>query len=155
MTIDVCAIANFVVVYKYIMKQKITNLSLLAVFMAVTTTFSMQVSAAPNTTKANTQINVTANGTATTSDCGTSILPCWTIPQLISNIILIMTAGVGILAVGAFVYAGILYTSSAGNPEQTKKAITMIRNTVLGIVAYALMYLILNFIVPGGVKITP
>lgn len=62
----------------------------------------------------------------------------------------ILTAGVGIAAVGGFVYAGILYTSSAGNPEQTKKAIEFIRNIVIGVVAYALMFAFLNFIIPGG-----
>lgn len=62
----------------------------------------------------------------------------------------ILTAGVGIAAVGGFVYAGILYTSSAGNPEQTKKAIEFIRNIVIGLVAYAVMFSFLNFIIPGG-----
>ncbi|TAL14695.1 hypothetical protein EPN95_02215 [Patescibacteria group bacterium] len=62
----------------------------------------------------------------------------------------ILTAGVGIAAVGGIVYGSILYTSSGGNAEQTKKAIDFIRNVIIGVVAYALMFAFLNFIVPGG-----
>jgi len=63
----------------------------------------------------------------------------------------IMTAGVGILAVGGIVYGSILYASAGDKAEQTKKAITTITNVVIGVVAYGLMYLILNFLVPGGI----
>jgi hypothetical protein len=63
----------------------------------------------------------------------------------------ILTAGVGIAAVGGIVYASILYTSAGDSTEQTKKAIEMIRNIVIGLVAYGLMYLVLNFLIPGGV----
>jgi hypothetical protein len=63
----------------------------------------------------------------------------------------IMTTGVGIAAVGGIVYASILYTSAGDSSEQTKKAIEMIRNVVIGLVAYGLMYLVLNFIIPGGI----
>lgn len=63
----------------------------------------------------------------------------------------ILTAGVGIAAVGGIVYASILYTSAGDSSEQTKKAIEMIRNVVIGLVAYGLMYLVLNFLIPGGI----
>lgn len=63
----------------------------------------------------------------------------------------IMTAGVGVLAVGGIVYGSILYTSAGDKAEQTKKAIGIITNVVIGIIAYALMYLVLNFLIPGGV----
>jgi hypothetical protein len=62
----------------------------------------------------------------------------------------ILTAGVGVVAVGGVVYAAILYTSAGGNQEQVKKAVGMITNIVIGILAYALMFALLNFIVPGG-----
>ncbi|HEU5121383.1 MAG TPA: hypothetical protein VFT59_00930 [Candidatus Saccharimonadales bacterium] len=63
----------------------------------------------------------------------------------------ILTAGVGIAAVGGIVYASILYTSAGDSTEQTKKAIEMIRNVVIGLVAYGLMYIVLNFLIPGGI----
>jgi len=57
---------------------------------------------------------------------------------------------VGIAAVGGIVYGSILYTTAAGNAEQVKKALEFIRNVVIGLVAYALMFALLNFIIPGG-----
>jgi amino acid transporter len=99
------------------------------------------------------------------ADCGgakTSIINCdqkagaknaedtgiWGLLLLILNI---MTAGVGILAVGGIVYGAILYTTSSQNADQTKKAKDIIRDVVIGIVAYATMYLLLNFLIPGGI----
>ena len=72
----------------------------------------------------------------------------WSILLLIINI---MTVGVGILAVAGIVYGSILYTSAGGSPYQVKKAKTVIINVVIGILAYLLMFSVLNFIIPGGV----
>ncbi len=63
----------------------------------------------------------------------------------------VMTAGIGIAAVGGIVYASILYASSSDSAEQTKKAKDIIRNVAIGLIAYAAMYILLNFIVPGGI----
>lgn len=63
----------------------------------------------------------------------------------------ILTASVGIAAVGGIVYGAILYTTAADSTEQTKKAIEIIRNVVIGLVAYGLMFIGLNFIIPGGI----
>ena len=63
----------------------------------------------------------------------------------------LMTAGVGIAAVGALVYAGVLYASAEGKSDQVAKAKQIITNTVVGIVVYALMFLVINWLVPGGV----
>lgn len=54
-----------------------------------------------------------------------------------------------IVAVAGTVYGGILYTTAGGNSEQTKKAISYIRNVIIGLIAWALMYAILNWLVPG------
>lgn len=63
----------------------------------------------------------------------------------------ILTAGVGVVAVGAIAYAGFLYTTAQSNAEQTKKALEMIRNTAIGLLLFAFMFAIINFLVPGGV----
>lgn len=63
----------------------------------------------------------------------------------------IMTAGVGILAVGGIVYGSALYASSADKPEQAKQGMQFIKNVVIGLVAYGLMYIMLNFLIPGGI----
>ena len=62
----------------------------------------------------------------------------------------ILTAGVGIAAIAGVVYGSILYTSAGGSAEQVKKAIGVITNVVIGVVAYALMFSFLNFLIPGG-----
>lgn len=99
------------------------------------------------------------------ADCGgakTSVINCdqkagaknaedtgiWGLLLLILNI---MTAGVGILAVGGIVYGAILYTTSSQNADQTKQAKDIIRNVVIGLVTYGAMYLLLNFLIPGGI----
>jgi len=72
----------------------------------------------------------------------------WQVLLLVLNI---MTGGVGVLAVAGIAYGGILYASSSDKPEQTKKGISVITNVVIGIIAYAFMFLLLNFLVPGGI----
>lgn len=63
----------------------------------------------------------------------------------------IMIALVGLAATGAIIYAGILYSSAGGNADMIAKAKKIIMNTVIGIVAFALMYLGLNWLIPGGI----
>lgn len=63
----------------------------------------------------------------------------------------LLTAGVGVLALGGIIYGAILYTSAGGSPEQVKKARTIFTNVAIGVIAFAGMFTLLNFIVPGGV----
>lgn len=63
----------------------------------------------------------------------------------------ILTVLVGVVAVAMIAFASFLYTTASGNAEQTKKAIDMIRNVVISLVIYALMWALLNWLVPGGV----
>jgi hypothetical protein len=101
---------------------------------------------------------------ASSDGCGgakTSIIKCsegagkttqdngvWALLMLTLNI---MTAGVGILAVGGIAYGAALYASSSDKPEQAKQGMTFIKNVVIGLVAYGLMYVLLNFLIPGGI----
>lgn len=71
----------------------------------------------------------------------------WALLILVLNI---LTAGVGIAAVGGIAYGAALYASSADKPEQAKAGMTFIKNVVIGLIAYALMFIILNFLIPGG-----
>lgn len=85
---------------------------------------------------------------ATTDNAGTTDnTAVWVLLKIIINI---LTGGIGLVAIAGIVYGSILYTSAAGNPEQVKKAMGIFTNVVIGIVAYVLMYAVLNFIVPGG-----
>lgn len=63
----------------------------------------------------------------------------------------ILTGLVGIAAVGGVIWAGVLYTSAGDKADQVKKAKTIIIDVVIGIIAYGLMFVALNWIVPGGV----
>lgn len=72
----------------------------------------------------------------------------WEILILVINI---LTAGVGVLALAGIVYGAVLYTSAGGNSEQVKKAKGVFMNVVIGVVAFAAMWALLNFLVPGGV----
>jgi hypothetical protein len=82
-------------------------------------------------------------GGSDTKKTGVFILLIW--------VLNIMTAGVGIAAVGALIYAGVLYASAGGGSEQIVKSKKIITDTVIGIIAYALMFLVINWLVPGGV----
>lgn len=62
----------------------------------------------------------------------------------------ILTAAVGVVAIGAFIYAGIIYSSASGNASQTAKAKEIIRNTLIGLVTFAAMAILLNYLIPGG-----
>ena len=73
------------------------------------------------------------------------------ISGLLIGFLRIMNVGVGIAAVGALIYAGILYSTASGDANKTAQAKTVITNVVIGILAYAVMGIALNFLVPGGI----
>lgn len=72
----------------------------------------------------------------------------WKLLLLVVNI---MTAGAAIAAVGGIVYGAVMYTTAGGNQEQVKKARGIITNVVIGVVAFAAMYALLQWLVPGGI----
>lgn len=71
--------------------------------------------------------------------------------KLLEWVINIMVAGVGILAVAGIVYGSILYTTAGGSQEQVKKAMGIFTNTAIGVIAFALMYVLLQWLILGGV----
>jgi hypothetical protein len=134
-------------------KQKVNN-----IIMAIGFAVGIFAFFAPNT------VSAVTTGTTGNNGCAvdTAIIKCDNVDvtkggtenngvwSLLLTGINILTAGVGIAAIGGIVYGSILYTSAGGNAEQTKKAIEFIRNVIIGVVAYAIMFSFLNFIVPGG-----
>ena len=99
------------------------------------------------------------------ADCGgapTSIINCpqaggtkakvkdtglWGVLILVLNI---LSAGIGVAAVGGVVYGSIMYTTAGGSPEQVKQARMIIFNVVTGLIAYAALFSLLNYLIPGG-----
>ncbi len=132
-------------------------------FLAPTTAFADNTTPSTNTT--NQQTNQQTNTTS-------SDLKCTALPQAICDlakkgggtnstdsavfkllewVIGILTAGVVVLAVAAFVYAGILYSSASDNAQQITKAKDIMTQTVIGLVVFALIATALEWLVPGGV----
>lgn len=72
----------------------------------------------------------------------------WGTLTVILNITLL---GVGILAVGGIVYGALLYASAQDNQQQVQQARSVIRNVVIGLVAYFLMYALSQYLIPGGI----
>lgn len=103
---------------------------------------------------------VAQSGTKSCGDVDTAFLSCQVpamlgvggtgLGALLNIVINIMALGVGILALGVFVYAGVLYASSRDNQSQVKKAKDMIKNTVVGLIMFGAMYAVIQFIIPGG-----
>lgn len=81
----------------------------------------------------------------------TMVLGFCGINELLDFIKNILTVLVGIAAVGGIIYGSILYTTSGGSSEGTKKGMTIIKDTIIGVIVYAFMYVILSFVMPGGV----
>ena len=94
---------------------------------------------------------------ATPTDCGgykTSILGCPDdIKALLTLIVKILSAGVLVAAVAGIIFGAVMYMTAGGSADNTKKGVTIIRDVIIGLVAYGLMYVILNFIIPGGVPL--
>ncbi len=57
----------------------------------------------------------------------------------------------GIIAVLMVILSGFQYMTSAGSPEAVKKAKSRLANVVLSIIVFAMMFGILNYLIPGGV----
>lgn len=72
----------------------------------------------------------------------------WAILTMVLNI---MIGGVAIAAVGGLVYAGIMYASAQDNSSQVQQAKDTIRNVVIGLVMFLVMWSGLQFLVPGGI----
>ena len=50
-----------------------------------------------------------------------------------------------------FIWAGVLYASGDANSNRVAQAKTIMTNTTVGIIAFGLMYLALNWLIPGGI----
>ena len=69
----------------------------------------------------------------------------------LSNLITTVLSFLGIIFIVLSVYGGFLYLTSRGNQEQTKKALSIITRSLIGLIiilsAYAISYFIFKFFV--------
>lgn len=132
------------------MKSKLT--ATIVSFFALTTMATAVVFAAPQASAADLKCSIlpqsicnkAKNGSGTTSS-DSAVL------AILEWVLAIMTGAVGVVAVGMFAYAGILYSSSDGDAGKVKKAKELMVNTVIGLVVFAAMAIAIEFLIPGGV----
>lgn len=72
------------------------------------------------------------------------------IEDLLKLVVSILVLGLGVAGVVGVVWAGILYLTARDNEQQAARAKTRLIEVAIGLVAWALMYTALQFLVPGG-----
>ena len=70
------------------------------------------------------------------------------VKETLKLVLNIMTVGIGILAVLGVTIVGIQYLTAGGNEEQVRKSKRRLLEIVIGVVAYVLIYALLNFLIP-------
>jgi hypothetical protein len=70
--------------------------------------------------------------------------------KYLNPVINLLSAVVGVAVVIGVIYGAIQVSSSAGDPQKSAKGKEHIRNALLGLMAYILLYAFLQFVIPGG-----
>lgn len=72
----------------------------------------------------------------------------WSLLILALNI---LTGGVGIAALAGIIYGAAIYVSAGGRSDQIQRASAIFSGVIYGVVAFAALWSLLNFLIPGGV----
>lgn len=78
---------------------------------------------------------------------GTVKIPTLTSDQLLQNGLNLMYFIAGLIAVIVIIVAGIMYTSSAGNPKSVSTAKGMIAFSIVGLIIIMSAFAITNFVI--------
>ena len=70
--------------------------------------------------------------------------------KYINPLIDLLSAAVAVVAVIAIIIGGIEYSTSAGDPQKAATGKQHIVSALIGLLAYLLLYVFLQFILPGG-----
>jgi len=70
--------------------------------------------------------------------------------KYINPFIDLLSAAVGVVVVIAVIIGAIEFSTSGGDPQRAASGRRHITNALLGLVAYILLYVFLEFLVPGG-----
>lgn len=68
-------------------------------------------------------------------------------------IVTILTYGLGVAATIGVVIAGVMYLTAKDSPDKVAAAKKRLIEVVLGLVAWAVMAAVLNWLIPGGVNL--
>ncbi|MBQ2695597.1 hypothetical protein IJG04_03115 [Candidatus Saccharibacteria bacterium] len=82
---------------------------------------------------------------STICDCGNGEA----IIGILKLVVNIMVVGIGILGVIGIIIVGIQYMTAGGNEEKTRKAKRRMLEIVIGLAVFAVLYAILNWLIPG------
>jgi len=130
--------------------------SILAIFMGLSVLSSFPVSPALAAKKGDPC--TCADGSTGTVTVDTAILSgcdCSgnggqdSITNILGLVVSIMSIGIGILGVIGITIVGIQYLTAGGNEEKTRKAKRRMFEIILGLVAYAIIYATLSWLIPG------
>jgi hypothetical protein len=75
---------------------------------------------------------------------------CDLINSYINPFVNFLSALVGVGVVTSIIIGGIQYSSSGGDPSKVTAAKNRIRNAIVALIAFLLLYGMLNFLIPGG-----
>ena len=76
---------------------------------------------------------------------------CVSTAGLINVIFNVLAGLVGVAVVAGITWGGMLYTTSNGNAAKAQQGITVIVNSVIGLLIFIFLFAITNFLVPGGI----
>lgn len=82
----------------------------------------------------------------------TNVLPDVGVMKLLEIVLSILVYGLGVAAVLGVVIAGILYMTARDNEQQVATAKRRLYEIVIGLIAWALMFTLLNWLIPGGLN---
>lgn len=70
--------------------------------------------------------------------------------SLVATLLNWLAVGVAAAVLVGIVYGAIIYATAAGDESKAKHGIEIIRNAVIALILYALMWSFLQFLIPGG-----
>jgi hypothetical protein len=87
---------------------------------------------------------------AATSKETCSANKCDLVTKYLNPLIALLSGIVGLAVVISIIYGAIQYSASGGDPQRASAGKNRIRNALIGLVAYLLLFALMQFIVPGG-----
>mgnify|MGYP003291114846 CR=1 FL=1 len=69
--------------------------------------------------------------------------------HILQLVVEIMTIGIGVLGVLGITIVGVQYLTAGGSEEKTRKAKRRMFEIVIGLVAYVLIYALMQWLIPG------
>lgn len=99
--------------------------------------------------------NTEAGAAMVFGDVDTAVLPGdWSVEDILKLILNIVVYGLGVAAVFGVVIAGVMYLTARDNEARATAARKRLIEIAIGLVAWAVMYGVLNWLIPGGLNLS-